>query len=118
MFTGRYTTEQINTFVQNTDVLINLYENDRKQTLANTVKLYDGIRYGLPMLVTEGSYMAKNIGNNAAVYCFDLEKTQVDNIIQWYHSLSKSAYPYNKELSKIQHDDEIFRQKLLEFVKE
>lgn len=45
VFTGRYTVDQIPSFVEQTDVLLNLYENDEQQKPAMTVKLYDGIRY-------------------------------------------------------------------------
>ena len=61
IFTGRYSSEEIKIFAANTDILLNLYENDEKQTLAMTVKYYDALRYGIPMLVSVGSYMAENI---------------------------------------------------------
>ena len=57
VFIGRYTVDQIPSFVEQTDVLLNLYENDEQQKPAMTVKLYDGIRYGLPMLISKGSYI-------------------------------------------------------------
>ncbi len=114
-FTGRYTPDQVNSFAQNTDVLINLYENDEKQALANTVKLYDGIRYGLPMLVTQGSYMAETMRENQAVFCLDIDRMCADDVYQWYKNLSHEAYPYTSELEKIRKDDLTFQKALLEF---
>lgn len=117
-FTGRYATSQIPEFAANTDILLNLYENDDQQKLAMTVKLYDGIRYGLPMLITQGSYMASILESNSSVFCLDIDNINSDDIAGWIRSIDIANYPYSKELQKIQKDDLQFSRKLIEFVNE
>ena len=117
-FTGRYTTDQIPMFVQNTDILLNLYENDGKQKLATTVKLYDGIRYGLPMLITRDSHMAELMKDNPAVFAMDVNAFDLKSLKEWYQGLDGNTYYYQKELQRIQQDDEVFAKKLMAFVEE
>ena len=92
------------------------YENDDIQRLATTVKLYDGIRYGLPMLISKGSQMEKVMQGNPAVHFLDMETASTESVLQWYQGLSKE-YPYQKELDQIQKDDQLFREKLLDFLR-
>ena len=117
-FTGRYTVDQIPSFVEQTDILLNLYENDEQQKLAMTVKLYDGIRYGLPMLISKGSYMGEMMQANNFAYITDIEKFDIEAFKKWYQNLDKSSYPYKKEYLQIKEDDEQFERRLLTFVKE
>ncbi len=117
-FSGRYTIDQITTFVKNTDILMNLYENDITQSLATTVKLYDGIRYGLPMLITKASYMGDLMKDNEFVRVIDVKTENLEQLCEWYYNLNAINNPYKSELLRIQDDDEKFEQKLMEFVKE
>ena len=114
----KYTVNQIPSFVEQTDVLLNLYENDEQQKLAMTVKLYDGIRYGLPMLISKGSYMGEVMQANDFVYVADVDKFDVEAFKKWYQNLNKDCYPYSSEYIQIQKDDEQFESRLLAFVKE
>lgn len=117
-FTGRYTTAEIPAFVQKTDILLNLYENDEKQKLATTVKLYDGIRYGLPMLITRDSHMAELMKDNPAVFSMDMNAFDLKSLKEWYQGLDEKTYYYRKELQRIQQDDEVFAKKLMAFIEE
>lgn len=117
VFTGRYTTDQIAEFVKHTDVLMNFYENDKQQKLAMTVKLYDGIRYGLPMLVTKDSYMAEVMRENEAIYAANIENFDIKKFVDWYTGLSEKRYPYEKELGQIKKDDDVFENRLMTFVR-
>lgn len=102
VFIGRYTVDQIPSFVEQTDVLLNLYENDEQQKLAMTVKLYDGIRYGLPMLISKGSYMGELMQTNDFVYVTDVDEFDIEAFKSWYQSLNKEYYPYSSEYLQIQ----------------
>ena len=117
-FSGRYSAEQIRYFAEQTDILLNLYENDMQQKLAMTVKLYDGIRYGLPMIITKNSYMGQIMSSNEYVYLTDIESFNLEDFKNWYRDLDMNTYPYKKEFSKIKHDDEQFNRKLIDFVNE
>lgn len=117
-FTGRYTTDQISSFAEQTDVLLNLYANDAQQKLAMTVKLYDAIRYGLPMLISKGSYMAEIMETNKYAYITDIDNFDFEEFIKWYQNLNLKSYPYEKEYIQIRDDDQYFEQRLLQFIKE
>lgn len=116
-FTGRYYPEQIKDFAEQTDILMNLYENEGKQEYALTVKLYDGIRYGIPMLVSKGSFMESFIGNRQMAYYFSFSDTDKDNIVSWYKGLDKKVLRAEAEqiIEIINRDERIFENKLLEF---
>ncbi len=58
-FTGVYDEGQIPAFARDADLLMNCYENDSIQKFAFTVKYYDGLKYGIPSVVTAGSAMSR-----------------------------------------------------------
>lgn len=89
-----------------------------QQKPAMTVKLYDGIRYGLPMLISKGSYMGELMQTNDFVYVTDVDEFDIEAFKSWYQSLNKEYYPYSSEYLQIQKDDERFESRLLAFVKE
>lgn len=117
VFTGRYLPEEIGTFVADTDVLMNLYGNNGKQEHALTVKLYDGVRYGLPMLVTKNSYMDYYLGNKKFKYSFSFDQCDKDNILKWYgnldrENLEESINDFSKTVAR---DEAIFKKSLIDF---
>lgn len=118
-FTGRYMVDEIKAFVQKTDILLNLYENDGQQRLATTVKLYDGIRYGLPMLITRNSHMASLMKDNKHVLSVEINERTADYVAKWFATIANEMdYPYIKKLEKIQKDDLAFEEKLLKYIRE
>lgn len=117
MFTGKYTTNELATFVANTDILMNIYENDGQQKLATTVKLYDGMRYGLPMIITKGSHMENLMRGQDYVFCLDPQSDNANEVYQWYKELTKRENAYSAEIQSIKSDDEVFKNRLLTFVR-
>lgn len=115
-FSGRYMVSQIEEFAANTDILLNLYENDEQQKLALTVKLYDGIRYGLPMLIARNSYMEKMMDKNSNVCSIDINCVNIDDIVAWYQTLNRCEYPYEAVVEQIRKDDMIFKKTLMTFI--
>lgn len=116
-FTGRYVVDEIPAFVSTTDIILNLYENDEQQKLAITVKFYDAVRYGVPMLVTKGSFMEKILSGNKAVLAIDVDDINLDSIVEWYQKVESCKYLYTKELSQIKKDDKIFEERVLAFAR-
>lgn len=116
-FSGQYFPEEIPEFAQNTDILMNLYENDGKQEYALTVKLYDGYRYGLPMLVMKDSYMDFYIGAKKFKYAFSFSNTDKIDLFNWYMSLSEKEVELliKKEIKKVVKDENKFENCLIEF---
>ncbi|MEH7095601.1 hypothetical protein [Neobacillus vireti] len=115
-FTGRYSVEEIKKFASNADILMNLYDNDKQQKWAMTVKLYDGIRYQLPMLITKGSYMAEYLEGYKFAYPIEIGKTNLDDIEFWYRSQFNSDNSFEKIYENIINDEMIFKKNLIEFV--
>ena len=89
VFIGRYTVDQIPSFVEQTDVLLNLYENDEQQKLAMTVKLYDGIRYGLLDADIKDLIWRELMQTNDFVYVTDVDEFDIEAFKSWYQSLNK-----------------------------
>lgn len=117
IFTGKYTTDEIPNFVSHTDILMNMYENDWQQKLATTVKLYDGMRYGLPMIITKGSHMENLMRGQNYVFSLDPQSDSADIVYQWYIKLSRRENVYSDEIQSIRADDEAFKNRLLAFVR-
>lgn len=117
--TGAYKLEDINDFVINTDFVLNSYENDKQQKPAMTVKYYDGLKYGIPMIVTKDSYMGNIVEKKNLGIAIDWDKENIETI---YDKIKKFDFKeYNKErkiiCDEIIKDDIFFEKKLLEFLK-
>lgn len=88
-FTGRYSTSSIPQFVETTDILNCLYENDEIQKCAMPVKAYDAIHYRLPVLITSGSYLAEYYNELYGAKAIEIKtvKNISDIVYSWYMSL-------------------------------
>lgn len=115
--TGRYYPEDIENFVADTDILLNLYENEGKQEHALTVKLYDGVRYQLPMLVAKDSFMERYLKDYHFAKAIDLERVKPEEIIEWYSQLREDVLnlEFKRFAKQIELDDGIFESKLMKF---
>lgn len=119
-FTGAYSLEDISFFAENTDIILNAYENDRRQAPAMTVKFYDSVKYKLPMIVSKNSYMGKIAENYKIGLAIDFNSPDsADSIISWFKNINYSVLDENFEIirNKVLNDDEKFKEILLEFVK-
>lgn len=54
---GEYDQKDIYNIASNTDIVLNCYSNKSIQKLSLTIKMYESLMYGLPMIVQRGSYM-------------------------------------------------------------
>lgn len=119
-FTGRYEFSQISDFVESTDILNCLYENDETQKPAMPVKLYDAVHYRLPVIVTADSYLQEFSKGAKGSFAFGNEGKISDAVFDWYKDLSAQDIEegYGALEKQIYCDDKIFENKLLLFVKE
>lgn len=117
-FTGRYYPEDIPDFVKDTDILLNLYENEGKQEHALTVKLYDAVRYQIPMIISKGSYMEKYLEGYCFAIAVDLDHIEIKEIIEWYSQLKEDVLKedFERFVKQVELDDGIFEKELMEFV--
>lgn len=118
--TGPYNLTEIKSFANNTDVLINCYENDIHQKPAMTVKFYDSIRFGIPMIVSEGSYMSEIVNKKCLGFIVDFNNFNLDKLYDEICSFDYQKYIVNNEeiFIQIKEDDKIFEQKVIEFCDE
>lgn len=117
--TGKYKLEEIEEFAKKSDIILNLYENDKRQKDAITVKFYDSIQYGIPMLVMEGSYMDKIVDKNYLGFSINIfENNALDKLYEKYTYFNYKKYKKNiyKIKRKIDEDDGNFEKKLLDFI--
>lgn len=116
---GAYTLDEVNDFVQSTDIILNAYANDAKQTLAITVKFYDSISFKVPMIVTSKSHMADLVSAQKLGFIVDwnddkcLDKLYSDIISFDWTSYFKNVVDVAKD---VQGDDAMFKMRVLDFL--
>lgn len=118
--TGAYQLPDIEKFVKQTDVVLNMYENDKQQQPAMTVKFYDALKYGIPMLVTKDSYMSHIVLKHDIGFAVNLNNHEsLNDVYNWYTNLKcKVSDRMSPVIAEIREDDALFTRKLIEFCKE
>lgn len=120
-FTGRYELQDLLNFIETTDILHCLYENDTTQKNAMPVKPYDAIRYRLPMVVSKGSYLERFFENCSGAFSADIEDLHLvpDKLYEWYRTLEAESVErdFSAVQKKINNDDSLFGDELIKFIK-
>lgn len=117
-FTGVYDESQVSSFARTTDLLLNAYDNDAIQGPAYTVKYYDSLKFGIPMLVTKGCAMSKSVQANYLGLVVDWNDSFcMDSIFRFYTSFNQEKYQggRKREIERIEADDKLFEDKLSNF---
>jgi len=121
-FTGRYTMDKIPGFVETTDVLHCMYENDVIQKLAMPVKAYDAIKYRLPVIVSSGSVVAEFFSGCQAALALEMDNPDAfrNKLYGWYRQLqAKSVEAALQDCeNKIMGEEIAFEKKLVAFAKD
>lgn len=121
-FTGRYTHSEIPSFAEQTDIIHCVYEfeQDVKMKPALQVKLYDGMKYHIPILLHAGSYASQYMKEFGVSFEVNPErgKKVADEIYEWYQGLNPNVIDagYQNMTVRVHQDDLIFKQKVLRFV--
>lgn len=117
-FSGRFTQGDITKFASETDFLINCYPNDSYQKLALTVKMYEGISFGIPMLVQKGSFMSEYLKK----YGYPFVEVDFDGSDN-HNSLKNSILDFdninidkNSIISEINRDQNLFNSEIVKFI--
>ena len=118
-FTGTYNyRKDIDRIASEADIINCIYENDRIMTPTLAVKLYDSLHYGIPIVVSKGSFIARFLADASFAIAVDLSEKTTDRIASWYQSLDSDEvardFSYYREL--ISKDDRLFESKLIELV--
>ncbi len=121
-FTGRYEISDISKFAEETDILHCVYEYDKdpKMRTALQVKMYDAIKYRIPLLLYSGSYVSEYVGNYALKFDVDMHSVQTlaDDIYHWYRGIHKETLDkdFHELEKKVYTDDLQFKNALIQFV--
>lgn len=118
--TGKYELGDIKEFASETDIILNVYENDKTQKNAVTVKFYDSIQYGIPMMVMDESYMSELVETYKLGFKFNYHNKNLNDIL--YNEFKKFdfiKYQQNRQeiFNIIKEDDNDFERKVILFAR-
>ena len=85
-----------------------------------TVKYYDSLQYGIPMIVTKDSYMGKIVDEKKIGISIDWDNTDdLNKLIKNIKNFDYKTFYNNRkeEIERIIKDDIVFQKKLIHFVK-
>lgn len=103
-FNGSYYPEERYDFAKKTDLLHNIYENDKKTDKAMGNKYYDGILFCIPQLCNVGSHMGDLVNEKEVGFQCDPYSTSfADDIYNYYKSLNWKKFDNDcdKEVDRI-----------------
>lgn len=87
-FHGSYRPEERYAFASETDILLNLYENDATMAYAMGNKFYDGIALYLPQLCAAGSYMGERVtGSRVGLEIDPLREGFSESVFDYYRHI-------------------------------
>lgn len=87
-FHGEYKPDNRYEFIQKTDLVHNMYENDIKTTNAMGNKYYDGVTFYIPQLCNEGSFMGEQVEKNKIGVAISPDSPDFgDTIYNYYNSI-------------------------------
>lgn len=86
-FHGEYKPSERYEFAMETDLLHNIFENDKTQpAMAN--KYYDGVNFYIPQLCNDGSFMGEQVIKNKIGTILNPDSPNLsDEIYEYYHSI-------------------------------
>lgn len=122
-FHGEYKPNNRYDFIQKTDLVHNMYENDIKTTNAMGNKYYDGLTFYIPQLCSKGSFMGEQVEKNQIGKALNADSPKfADEIYDFYKSINWTTFEtqcdktlnsiilqYNNGVNKI--DEIIIRKK-------
>lgn len=106
-FHGRFKREETVEFYNNTDIIYNIYGNDTinvRTALSN--KLYYALRFKLPIIVSQNTYMEKITKKYNIGISFDNKCEFADELYDWYLSFDKEKHYFDAAWTKLKGEDE------------
>ncbi|MFE4896542.1 glycosyltransferase family protein [Peribacillus butanolivorans] len=92
-FHGEYKPDNRYSFIVDTDLVHNMYENDIKTTNAMGNKYYDGVSFYIPQLCNEGSFMGEQVEKNKIGTALNPDSPDfADEIYEYYKSIDWSDF--------------------------
>ncbi|PZX05941.1 hypothetical protein C7437_102408 [Psychrobacillus insolitus] len=92
-FHGEYKPDDRFSFIKNTDLIHNIYENDIKTINAMGNKYYDGTTFYLPQITNKGSFMGEQVSRNGIGIMLDPNSLNfADEIWDYYKSINWDTF--------------------------
>lgn len=92
-FHGAYLPDERVGFAAETDILLNVYDNDRITVDATGNKYYDGLIFRLPQVCTRGSLMGELVEREGVGLALDLADPAIaDSIAEYYRAIDFAAF--------------------------
>ncbi|WKV07998.1 hypothetical protein Q2T46_10630 [Thermoanaerobacterium sp. CMT5567-10] len=120
-FTGEYNNSDKNKLLIKADILNNSYKASKmmetKYAISN--KYYDGIIYGIPQLVETNTYKQSKVEELGIGIGLDVEEEDfADKLYEYYYNIDEKKFndSCNKELQKILIEDQLYLEKIREFI--
>lgn len=105
-FHSSFPVEETNKFIQRTDIINNIYGNNKNSLdYALSIRLYYSIYYQIPILVSSKTYMAEIVNKYKIGYVVDIIDDDLPNrIYNWYYSIDFDEFATNckKALEEIE----------------
>ncbi|WP_312654102.1 glycosyltransferase [Proteiniclasticum sp.] len=87
-FHGEYKPLDRYKFIDKTDLLHNIFDNDKTMKPAMSNKYYDGILFYIPQICNEGSFMGEQVKNNCVGIALNpYSPNFADEIYNYYHDI-------------------------------
>lgn len=120
-FHSSFPVEETPKFINETDIINNIYgNNSKKLDYALSIKLYYGIYNNLPIIVSSSTYMSKIIKKYDIGYVVEeIDNSLPDNIYNWYthNDFDKFSKNCKKFLEDIEKSNIKFNQVYGEYIK-
>jgi hypothetical protein len=118
-FVGRFEPSQTEILYAKTDIINNCYGNSDfalKTSVSN--KYYYSLKYLMPILVSENTYMEKLTHESGLGFTLKFEEQIKDRLFEWYNSLDKESIRINAKikLDAILEDNRKFDEALRKFI--
>ncbi|ETT72289.1 hypothetical protein C173_14660 [Paenibacillus sp. FSL R7-277] len=92
-FHGEYKPVERYGFAKNTEIIHNMYENDKMTQPAMANKYYDGLIFYIPQLCNEGSFMGGRVAHSKIGFiCNPNNISFADDLFNYYNSISWSTF--------------------------
>lgn len=114
-FHGRFKREDTVRFYMDTDIIYNIYGNDTvnvRTALSN--KLYYAMRFRLPILVSQNTYMEKIVKKYNIGISFENSQKFADKLYNWYLKFDSQQHFFDEAWKKVSNED---RKAVADFIK-
>lgn len=120
-FYGSFNPEETPLFIQDTDIINNLYGfNNISLDTATSLKYFFSIYFKKPILVFEGTHMESLVKNIGYSVPRNISDSLPDDIYRWYTNLDfkKFENEVNQKIKQIENENENLQNKILDWLRE